>query len=91
MSRFFAAGSSSDDESGSSSDDDKVKVPSKFAKEESSSEDEEVVENVKRVAKSARDRRYEEFDSILNKIVTIIKSNDWTSLVDGEHHLFIFI
>jgi hypothetical protein len=84
-SKFWTGGSSSDEESEHSSDEE-VKVPSRFAaaaESESSDEDDEV--EVKRVVKSARDKRFEEFAQILAKIKNSMKINDWNNILEGKN------
>lgn len=86
MSRFFRGGDDSDSstESSSSSSDEEVGVPaarttvggvrSRFMVSDSEDED------VKRVSRSAKDRRYDEMNSIANNVKNHMKNSDWSKL-----------
>lgn len=86
MSRFFRGGDDSDSstESSSSSSEEEVGVPaarttvggvrSRFMVSDSEDED------VKRVSRSAKDRRYDEMNSIANNVKNHMKNSDWSKL-----------
>jgi len=89
MSRFLrTAGSesSSDDDSDgeSTSDDDDLKtVPKKKNRFAPDSEEEESEDEVKRVPKSARDKRIEEMEACAKSMDNALKINDWVAISSG--------
>ena len=91
MSRFLkgaGSGSSSeseseDDESDESDQDEKPKKPgNRFLKGGASDESEE--DDVKRVIKSAKDKRLDEMEAAGKTIENALKINDWVAILNGE-------
>eukprot|EP01113_Clastostelium_recurvatum_P043155 TRINITY_DN708_c0_g1_i7.p1 TRINITY_DN708_c0_g1~~TRINITY_DN708_c0_g1_i7.p1 ORF type:complete len:1073 (-),score=341.18 TRINITY_DN708_c0_g1_i7:156-3374(-) len=81
MSRFFkgASDSESDSEEDYSSEEEVVQkaAPTRVSRVDDSDDEDEVV---KRVVKSAKDKREEEFSSIVSSIREHVSSNEWASL-----------
>lgn len=86
MSRFFRGGDDTDSssESSSSSSEEEIGVPaarttvggvrSRFMVSDSEDED------VKRISRSAKDRRYDEMNNIANNVKNHMKNSDWSKL-----------
>lgn len=96
-SRFLRSGGSSDSESSSeeeeetdSSDEEKKAAPtaqkvSKYLA--TGSDDEDSDEEVKRVVKSAKDKRLEDMEATGNTMKNALKINDWTAISAGRSSL----
>eukprot|EP00741_Cyanophora_paradoxa_P004984 tig00000842_g4832.t1 len=88
MSKFFAAGSSSESESESSEEEVQVKqqkttAGSRFLRDESSSDE----EHVKRVVRSAKDKRFDAMTSVIKSMRNHIKINDWNAIANDFDEL----
>jgi Eukaryotic translation initiation factor 3 subunit 8 N-terminus len=92
MSRFLrTAGDASDsdsdsseeEESDESDDDDEARGPKKSKFLHTGSDDEESDEDVKRVVKSAKDKRLEEMETTSKAMDNAIKINDWITISSG--------
>jgi len=91
-SRFLRSAGSSDSESSSeeeSDDSEEEKKPAAAGQKVSrflatGSDDEDSDEEVKRVVKSAKDKRLEEMESTGNSMNNALKINDWTAISTGE-------
>jgi translation initiation factor 3 subunit C len=93
MSRFLrttgSASSSSSEDSEDSEDSDEDGVEKEAPKKSGSrflkgdSDDEESDEDVKRVVKSARDKRLEEMEATGKAMANALKINDWTAMQNG--------
>jgi translation initiation factor 3 subunit C len=94
MSRFLrtAGSDSSSDESDESdesmSDDDGKAVPKKKSRFEYASDDEESEDEVKRVVKSAKDKRVDEMEACAKSMDNALKINDWVAISSGNIPLF---
>ena len=100
-SRFLRSGESSDSESSSSSseeesdDSDEEQKPAAAGQKVSrflatGSDDDDSDEEVKRVVKSAKDKRLEEMEATGNSMNNALKINDWTAISTGESVLWTF-
>ena len=78
-------GSDEEEEVSSASDDDTKTGPSKFLRDIASSEESEDEDKVT-VVKSAKDKRLEELDAIVNTIDNKIKVGDWGRVSEGGSH-----
>jgi translation initiation factor 3 subunit C len=93
MSRFLkgAAGSDSsssdsesEDEDSDDSDGEKAaKRKSRFLKEEGEGSDDSDEDDVKRVIKSAKDKRLDEMEATGKSIENALKINDWVAILNG--------
>jgi translation initiation factor 3 subunit C len=92
-SRFLRSGGSSDSESSSeeeeSEDSEDEQKPTATAQKVSKylaagSDDEDSDEEVKRVVKSAKDKRLEEMEATGTAMNNALKINDWTAISTGE-------
>jgi len=97
--RFLRSGGSTDSESSSSEEEtdesegeDKPAATgqkvSRFLA--TGSDDEDSDEEVKRVVKSAKDKRLEEMEATGNSMNNALKINDWTAISTGEFVLSLF-
>ncbi len=100
MSRFLrtAGDDSSDDDSSSESEeesemsDDEVKEDKKKSRFlRSMSDDEDSDEDVKRVVKSARDKRLDEMEASGKAMDNAIKINDWVAISNGSSRALVFL
>ena len=81
--------SSDEEESDSSGDEQKPAAPAKGVSRFLVSDDDDSDEDVKRVVKSAKDRRQEEMEATENAINNALKINDWTAISTGGLNVFL--
>jgi translation initiation factor 3 subunit C len=98
MSRFLrtanpsdSSSSESESESEDESDDEgaaqkEAKPKSRFLRD---SDEEESDEEIKRVVKSARDKRLEEMEATGRTMDNALKINDWIAISTGEHRFLV--
>jgi translation initiation factor 3 subunit C len=98
-SRFLRAGGASGSESSSeeeeSDDSDEEKKPGAPGQKVSrflamGSDDDDSDEEVKRVVKSAKDKRLEDMETTGNAMNNALKINDWTAISTGRHVPWLF-
>lgn len=96
MSRFLkGAGSDSSSDSDSDSDesddsdqeDKATKRKNRFLKGDGDADEDSDDDDVKRVVKSAKDKRLDEMESTGKTIENALKINDWVAILNGERHL----
>lgn len=82
---------SEDDEESMSEDDEpkEVKKTSRFLKTGDSDEDSD--EDVKRVVKSARDKRLDEMEATGKMMDNALKINDWVAISNGTSERFLLV
>jgi translation initiation factor 3 subunit C len=79
MSRFLRTADPSDSSSSSESESESEDEP----------DEEESDEEVKRVVKSARDKRLEDMEATGKAIDNALKINDWIAISTGQHHFLV--